>query len=456
MSGAKQIDGARALTNEVLKTIDKSLATTDELLERRYPGDRDIRQAVHTVYVPADTYTSELPRFWGQQALDAVEQHDGMRQLAKQVITVARKEPGLVARAEVSRGSNADSRALEAEAEVLAAAVEKKLRTEPIEDLRIDFEDGFGDRPDAEEDHWAHQAADQAVVGLKVEAAPAYIGIRFKCLEAATRHRGLRTLDLFVSRLISSWGSVPEQLVLTLPKVSTPDQVAAMVTACQVIESSLGLSEGVLDFEVQVETPQIIQAADGTVPLGAVLDAGEGRVTSLHYGTYDYSASLGIAAAYQAMDHPVADFAKQQMLLAVAGTGVHISDGSTNILPIGDPDAVHAAWDLHARLVRRHLQHGIYQGWDLHPHQLPTRFLATFYFYREGFDSAAQRLRNYVHGTDSAVLDEPATAKALARYLERALTCGAVSADEVASAIDITPAQLRRLARTGQRRAGAI
>lgn len=450
MSGAQRTDGAAALTDEVLTAIDASLAATDELLERRYPGDRDIRQAVHTVYVPADTYTPELPARWGQQAFDAVEQHGGMRRLAEQVITAAGSEPGLVARADAAPDSDDDGSALAAEAEALAAAVERKLRTEPIEDLRIDFEDGFGDRPDDEEDRWAQQAADEAVDGLRVETAPAYIGIRFKCLEAATRRRGLRTLDLFVSRLITSWGSVPEQLVLTLPKVSTPDQVTAMVTACRTIESSLGLSEGAIGFEVQVETPQIIQAADGTVPLGAVLDAGEGRVTSLHYGTYDYSASLGIAAAYQAMDHPVADFAKQQMLLATAGTGVHVSDGSTNILPIGQPQAVHAAWDLHARLVRRHLQHGIYQGWDLHPHQLPTRFLATFHFYREGFGSAAQRLRNYVHGTDSAVLDEPATAKALARYLERALACGAVSAAEVNSAAGIAPAQLRGLARTGQ------
>ncbi len=195
-----------------------------------------------------------------------------------------------------------------------------------------------------------------------------------------------------------------------------------------------------------METPQVIIAADGTHPVAQLIHAGKGRVSSLHYGTYDYSASLGVAAAYQSMEHPVADFAKDVLQVVVAGTGVELSDGSTNILPAGDPENVAAAWALHARLVRRHLERGIYQGWDLHENQLVTRYLATFSFFRENLEAAATRLRNYVHKIESAIMDEPATARALARYIHRGLACGAVEEEEVAALAQISVAELEALA----------
>ncbi|GAA1183103.1 DUF6986 family protein [Nesterenkonia xinjiangensis] len=419
---------------ELHRAVDELLQDADQALERLYPGDRGVRQPVHTVYVPADAWTPALSADWGSQALDAVEAHGGMEQLAQRVIQQAGGTVGIGLAGDVAG---------------LAGVVTAKLRHEPIEDLRLDFEDGFGLRDDAEEDAWAVQSAHQVARALTDGVAPAWIGIRFRCLEADSRRRGLRTLDLFLTELHAA-GGLPEGLVLTLPKVTSADQVRAMVLAAGALEEGLGLPPGRIGFEVQVETPQLILGADGTVPLAAAVHAGEGRVTSLHYGTYDYSASLGIAAAHQSMDHPVADFAKQQMLLAAAETGVHVSDGSTNILPVGEAESVFAAWDLHSRLVRRHLQRGIYQGWDLHPHQLPTRFLATFLFYREGFEAAARRIRDYVAGESGAVLDEPATAKALAGYLQRGLTCGAVTPDDVVAATGLDAVGLASLARTGR------
>ena len=133
-----------------------------------------------------------------------------------------------------------------------------------------------------------------------------------------------------------------------------------------------------------------------------MIHAADGRCTALHYGTYDYSAFCGIAAAYQSLDHPVADHAKAVMQAAAAGTGVWLSDGSTNVIPVGEEADVLAAWTNHMRLVRRSLERGFYQGWDLHPAQLPTRFAATFAFYRGGFPSAAARLRNFLEQTRSA------------------------------------------------------
>lgn len=433
-----------AVKRTTLDDIDALLADTDELLSTRYPGDRAVRQPIHTVYVPGDQASPRIQQEWGQQALAAVEAGGGMVQLAERVIVASRKESG-----EAFGQTPPSLHQVAREAELLAEAVTRKLTSEPIEDLRFDFEDGFGDRGDEAEDAAVRAAARAAVASRGEPTAPGFVGIRFKSLEAATRARGLRTLELFVTEAIAGSGSLPEGLVLTLPKVSTPAQVQAMVLAVRALEAENGLADGSITFEVQVETPQLILGPDGTVLLPAVLDAGAGRITSLHYGTYDYSASMGVAAAYQSMEHPVADFAKNQMMLAVAGTGVHLSDGSTNILPVGEPEAIQQAWSLHARLVRRHLRRGIYQGWDMHPNQLPTRFLATFRFYREGLELAAARLRSYVHRTDSGVLDEPATAKALARYLSRGLSCGAHAPAEVEERIDLPVETLEALARTG-------
>ncbi len=254
--------------------------------------------------------------------------------------------------------------------------------------------------------------------------------MRFKSFEATTRARGLRTLDLVLGAALEA-GPLPDGFRLTLPKVTSVAQVRAMVETCGRLEAAYGLDDGRLSFEVQVETPQVILGPDGAATVARLVHAAEGRCNGLHFGTYDYSAALGIAAGQQAMDHPVADHAKNVMLLAAAGTGVSVSDGSTNILPVGSREQVHTGWAQHFRLVRRSLERGLYQGWDLHPAQLPTRFLATFLFYRSGLDAAAARLRGYLGGVEGTVLDEPATAKALAGFLRRGVHCGALTADEV-------------------------
>jgi hypothetical protein len=131
------------------------------------------------------------------------------------------------------------------------------------------------------------------------------------------------------------------------------------------------------------------------------------------------------------MDHPAADHARAVMQVAAAGTGVRLSDGSSNVLPGGDRDEVTAAWQLHARLVLRSLERGFYQGWDLHPWQLASRYAATYAFFREQLPAACARLRGYAGGVQHGVLEEPATGRALAGYLGRALDCGAVTEEEI-------------------------
>ncbi|QOD03629.1 aldolase [Pseudarthrobacter sp. BIM B-2242] len=408
-----------SLTAADIAGINARLAATDQLLERNYPDDDGSRQPVHTVYVPADRFTPSFAADWGSQALTTAAAHGGLERLCALL------------------GQDAHL------AGAVASRVREKLESEPIEDLRLDFEDGFGDRGDDAEDAAAVAAASAVAAAVAAGTAPPFIGIRFKCFEAATRARGLRTLDLFVSGLAAA-GELPEGLVLTLPKVTTAAQVQAMDYAVSRLEEVHSLPAGRLRFEVQVETPQLILGPDGTSPVAQLPHLVPGRISALHYGTYDYSASLQISAEYQSMEHPVADFAKEVMQLAVAGTGIRLSDGSTNIIPVGDN--VENAWALHGRLVRRSLERGYYQGWDLHPAQLPSRFAATYAFYREGLPAAAARLRNYVEQTDGGVMDEPATARALAAFVLRGFQCGAVGVDEVQALAGVGVPHLTALA----------
>ena len=420
-------DPTGALCTEDLAEIDARLADTDSELSRLYPGDHAGRQPVHTVYVPGDLFTAGTVTTWGHEARAALAAH------APTSATLAE-----------ATGVADDA------VDAVYDAVVAKLSDEPVEDLRVDFEDGYGARPDDEEDAAVLDAAATLAAAAESGEAPPYYGIRFKCFEQPTRARGLRTLDLFVTALADA-GAVSDRLVLTLPKVTSVAQVSAMVWACQRLEQAHGLATGQLRFEVQVETPQAILGADGSALVAPMVHAGRGRVSGLHYGTYDYSASLGIAAAYQSLDHPAADHAKAVMQLAAAGTGVRLSDGSTNVLPIGTTDQVHAAWRLHARLVRRSLERGYYQGWDMHPGHLPTRYLATYTFFRDGLDAVTTRLRSYLEQRAGAVLDEPATAVALAGFLARGLDCGAVSESEVTELVGVDPAALLSLARRGPR-----
>jgi citrate lyase beta subunit len=361
------------LTADDYRELDVRLAAHDAFLKSRYPGDPPGRQPVHTVYLPADRL-AEYPQ-WGERALAAM-----------------------------------------ADFPWPADEVRAKLRREPIEDLRVDFEDGYGVRGDEAEDAAVTRAAEL----LRAGPRPPFAGIRIKSLEAATRRRALRTLDLFLS-------AYQEPFVVTLPKVSGTDQVAAMVTLCERLERAYGLAAGFLRFEIQIELPAAVLAADGTATVARLISAAGGRCSGLHYGTYDYSAAAGVAAAYQALDHPAADHAKAVMQAAAAQTGVRLSDGSTNILPVGSPAAVRAGWELHYRLVRRSLERGFYQGWDLHPAQLPTRYAATYAFFRDGRDAAVERLHRYLARQEGGIADEPATARALAGFLLRGLDCGALT-----------------------------
>lgn len=403
--------------------VESLLAPVDAELRRRYPGDPGSRQPVHTVYVPADVFGAGTVRDWGRQALEALDAHAST--------------PEDLARAlDVPAGDLMTD---------VYARVRSKLRREPVEDLRVDFEDGYGHRPDEEEDADAVRVARLFHEATAAGTAPPYVGIRIKCMEAAVRGRGIRTLELFLATLLAA-GGLPEGLVLTLPKVTYAEQVAALATLLDDFEQRAGLPAGRLVFEIQIETTQAILGPDGRATVSRMIDAAAGRATGLHYGTFDYSAACGVSAGYQSMDHPAADHAKAVMQVAAAGTGVRLSDGSTNVVPAGSAEQVHTAWRLHHGLVRRSLARAYYQGWDMHPAHLPTRYAAVYAFYREGLGTAAARLAAYVARTGGDVMDEPATARALSGYLLRGVDCGAVDAAEVAGLTGLDRRALEALA----------
>src|SRR6195952_5823360 len=411
---------ALALGPERLTGWAERLSPDDVAYAAAYPGPAG-PGCVHTVYIPVPRFGEDVVSAWGSLAQQAVQSHPEQW------------------RAVLSELAGPDI-------DELASLTLAKLAAEPIEDLRIDFEDGFrahrGTRAhDDEEDAQARRSA-SVVSGT---AMPRSWGLRIRSLAGATRARGLRTLDLFLGEGLAL-GPLPAGFVITLPKVTSLVQVEVFCDVLAALETAHALPPGSLRFEIQVETPQTVLGADGTVPVGRMIHAAGGRVSGLHFGTYDYTASLGILGAYQNLRHPVADFAKGLMMLAAAETGVRVSDGSDNKLPIGDADTVGRRWVAPPEGVTRALRQGIFQGWDLHPAQLPTRFAATFAFFRDGWSEAAVRLGDYhrqIPGVGGG-LDEPATAFALARHLAAALACGAVQSDELDGAAGIDSAVVER------------
>jgi citrate lyase beta subunit len=411
MSSSPDSPAGLLLTADLLHRWDIELAADDSAYAASYPGPPG-PGPVHTVYVPVPRFGVDVVDRWRGAAVAAVQALPG-------------EWAGVLDGIAAATGGQ--------DPQVLHELTLAKLAREPIEDLRIDLEDGFrahrGPIDDADEDAAAIRAA--AVAGSWPDR-PRSWGLRIRSLGGPTRHRGLRTLDLFLSHL----GAPPGPgFVITLPKVTSVAQIVVFAEVLAMLENSYGA----LRFEIQVETPQTLLGADGRLPLPEMIRAGGGRVSGLHFGTYDYTASLGILGPYQDLRHPVADAAKDLMMLAAAETGVRVSDGSDNKVPVGEAATVAQRWARHADGVLRALWAGIYQGWDLHPAQLPSRFAATFAFYRTGSADAVDRLVRY-HRQDATggVLDEPATAFALARHLASARACGAVTADEIAPLTDAT------------------
>jgi citrate lyase beta subunit len=402
-----------------------------------FPGERPDRQPVHTVYGGAHLFTAGTAARLGELSVAALEGWLGRPDRLQSVLGLP---PDLAVRVHELVGS--------------------KLGTEAVEDFRIDFEDGYGHRPDEEEDGHARSAAGEMAAGQSAGTLPPFIGIRIKSLSGELHRRALRTLDLFLTTALERGEGLPSGFTVTLPKIQDPDQVAVLDEALAEIEERLGLER--IPIELMVETPQTVIDRDGTSGVRRFVEAGRGRVRGAHFGTYDYTASLSITAAYQSMTHPACDYARHALQVSLAGTGVWLSDGATNVMPVpthrGDnlsmfeieenERTVHQAMRLHYDQIRHSLTHAYYQGWDLHPAQFPTRYAAVYAFFLEGLDSAGARLSNFVESAAKATLvgevfDDAATGQGLLNYFLRAINCGAISEEEATERTGLTLDEIR-------------
>jgi citrate lyase beta subunit len=385
------------------------------------------RQPIHTVYGGAHLFKADTAGKLGATALRVMNEHA--------------PDAGTLASALGISAALADR---------VYGRVKDKLTREPVEDFRLDFEDGYGNRPDAEEDGHAQSAAAEVAAGAKDGTLPPFIGIRIKNLGEELRERALRTAHLFIDTLLrQTGGTLPSNFVVTLPKITAAQQVGALAAAFDRLEASHHLAAGSLRMELMVETPYSIFDEHGAVSLPMLVREAHGRVTAAHFGTYDYTASLGITAAYQHMRHPVCDFARGVMQVALAGTDVWLSDGATNVLPVGgDRAVIHRAWRLHYDDIQHSLGNGFYQGWDLHPAQLVTRYAAVYAFFLESLDAASERLRNFIARAAQATLvgevfDDAATGQGLLTFFLRALNCGAVKEEEIGALTGLSLEELR-------------
>ena len=427
-----------------LEKITGPLSEANRAFLRRYPGESDRRQAVQTVYGGAHLFKSDTVARLGAAALGSLEQF-------------APDAASLAGALGIPQGGKLRQQIYD--------RVVEKLRREPVEDFRLDFEDGYGNRPDAEEDGHTVAAAAEVARGLENKTLPPFIGIRVKPFNEDLRARSMRTLDLFVTALTKATkGKLPDNFVITVPKIQLPEQVTAAVRLFDLLEKKTGLTNGALRIEPMIETPQAIINQRGEIALQSLVAAAEGRCQSVHFGVSDYTASCGITAAYQTMGHPACDFARQMMLVSLAGTGVHLSDGATNILPVGphraqpgqelsaaqvaqNREVVHAAWRLGFNDNMHSLRTGFYQGWDLHPAQFVTRYAAVFNFFLQGLESASNRLKTFVEKAALAslfgdVFDDAATGQGLLNFFLRGIACGAITEEE-ALATGLTIEEIR-------------
>ena len=407
---------------------------------QRYPGEAGARQPVHTVYGGAQLFAHDSTRKLGDIALRALREYAPDAATLGQALGIA-NHPAL---------------------DTIYARLLEKLEREPVEDFRIDFEDGYGNRPDAEEDGHAMAVAEALAKGMEEGTLPPFIGMRIKPLNEELRARSTRTLEIVLTELVKRSGTLPDNFVVTVPKIVILEQVEFIVAELARIEKKVGLPDGSLLFEVMVETPQVILDAEGRSLLPRIPAVSGGRLSAAHFGTYDYTAGVNITAAHQRMRHPACDFAKHVMQVSLAGTGVWLSDGSTTVMPVPihrgeslsaeqraeNRASVHSAWKLHFDDITHSLVGGFYQGWDLHPAQIVTRYAALYAFFLDGIDAAANRLSNFVSKAAQATLvgdvfDDAATGQGLLNFFLRGVNSAAITEEDAVAMTGLSVDELR-------------
>ena len=462
------------LSQMMLREISAGLEREHAAFHARYPGPSGERQPIHTYYCAGDLFRRDLVRTLSDLALLSLEEFaPDFITFAKAIgLPGAERLPDAPSAAKLAQSIESDPESARKDdraawfAHTIYTRVRERLLQRPVEDLRADFEDGYGNRPWDEEDRHAAAAAGEIAAAIEMGGRAPSFGIRIKPFSEDLRARSLRTLDIVVTELAAAKARdhFPAKFYVNLAKITVPGEVAALANACSHLEKLLDLRTGTLRIELMIETTQSVINERGEANLLPLVDAAGGRCVAAHFGTYDYTAARGITAAHQQILHPACDFAREVMQVALAGAGVWLSDGATNVLPVAphradghaaltaqqiaeNRAAVHAAWKLHFGHVRHSLVNGFYQGWDLHPAQLPTRYAAVYSFFLESLEPAAARLRALIEkGTQPSggdVADDAATGQGLLAYVARAIDCGAVSEPEAAMLTGLSAQEIR-------------
>jgi citrate lyase beta subunit len=447
-----------SIASDKKKNILDELGTANLAFQQTYPGDKPDRQPVHTLYGGANLFKSDTCMRMGEIALQNLQTYAPDFVTLAKVLQLSGHEHLPHLQKDIDALKSRLDKMNEAERRKEPAwlpytvynKIIKKLQTEAVEDFRIDFEDGFGNRSNEEEDATAVNAATELAAGMKNKTISPFIGIRIKPFTEDMKERGVRTLDIFLTTILEKTnGILPPNFIVMLPKVTIPEQMAAMVKLFELLEKENGLQAGTLKMETMVEATQIIMDEDGRNPLMRIIKASKGRCIAAHFGTYDYTASAGITARYQTMGHPVCDFAHHMTKVALGSTGIFLSDGATNVMPIGphkgenlsydqlheNRESVHNAWRTGYNHSMHSLINGMYQGWDLNPAQLPMRYAATYHFFLSSYEEAVMRLKIFVERAAISTLtgdifDDAATGQGLLNFFLRAMNCGAISEEE--------------------------
>ncbi|MCY7375764.1 MAG: hypothetical protein LH472_07305 [Pyrinomonadaceae bacterium] len=445
-----------------LKTFDSSFIA--------HPSS--LRSPVHVVYGGANLFTAATPAKLGKIARQSLETY------APSFAEFARAM--WLAGAEVlpiydDAIRNLERRLIECEEEVKSENFAawfawtiynrtiEKLTREPIEDFRIDFEDGYGFRADAEEDAHCISSSNELAKSFLEKSITPFCGFRIKSFQKETYRRAIRTLDLFLTNLLEkTGGSLPEKFVVTLPKISRREEVEVLTELLTEFEKQNGLEKGAIKIEIMIETPESIVNENGEVALRGLVAAGKGRVNSAHFGAFDYTASFGIAGVHQLLRHEACNFARQMMQISLAPLNIRLSDSVTTEIPVAvhksenltaaqtkeNVRAVHAAWRKHFNNVNNSLINGFYQSWDLHPAQIVARYAAVYAFFLESKDAQSKRLKGFIEKAAQANLtgnmfDDAASAQGLLNFFRRALNCGAMTDSEVLEATGLTEKQIK-------------
>lgn len=450
-----------------MKLTDFANQLFGEKLNNQLPiTNYQLRNPIHVVYGGADRFSAETPQKFGKLALKSLETYapnfvefasafwlKDCDTLPNFEDVAADLEFKLIENAEKVKNENFPAWF----AWTIYNRTIEKLKNEPVEDFRIDFEDGFGIRSDDEEDKFALLASDELANSFANNTITEFCGFRIKSFQAETYARAVRTLELFYSNFLQKTnGVLPDNFVVTLPKITKTEEVEILDKILSELEKQNNLPEKSIKIEIMIETPFAVRFSDKLV------EAANGRCVAAHFGAYDYTASFGITAAHQYLKHPVCDFARNSMQINLSPLGVRLSDSVTTEMPIPlhkeenltiqqikeNKLAVHKAWRLHFNNVTHSLINGFYQSWDLHPAQLVARYAAVYVFFLESFEPQAKRLKNFLNKATKATLsgnqfDDAASAQGLLNYFIRAVSCGALTEKEVVEATTLTFEELK-------------